>query len=42
MIDTKDGAGSKPESFEPIIEFKDVEFSYPTRPDYKVRVKLGK
>ncbi|XP_072037232.1 ATP-dependent translocase ABCB1-like [Amphiura filiformis] len=38
-IDSYSNDGSKPESFTPIVQFKDVYFKYPTRP--KVQVLRG-
>ncbi|KAJ2809849.1 hypothetical protein H4S07_003023, partial [Coemansia furcata] len=36
LIDNMDASGSSPEKFEGNVEFKDVKFSYPLRPDTKI------
>ncbi|KAJ2033739.1 hypothetical protein H4S03_005449, partial [Coemansia sp. S3946] len=36
LIDSLDSSGNSPEKFEGNVEFKDVKFSYPLRPDTKV------
>ncbi|KAJ2255465.1 hypothetical protein GGI13_001604, partial [Coemansia sp. RSA 455] len=36
LIDSLDSSGSSPEKFEGNVEFKDVKFSYPLRPDTKI------
>ncbi|KAJ2859700.1 hypothetical protein GGH94_005957 [Coemansia aciculifera] len=36
LIDSLDSSGSSPEKFEGNVEFKDIKFSYPLRPDTKI------
>ncbi|XP_076019746.1 ATP-dependent translocase ABCB1-like [Genypterus blacodes] len=40
-IDSSSDAGFKPDSIEGNIEFKNIDFSYPSRPDVKVLNKLS-
>ena len=37
-IDSSSNEGMVPETFDSTIQFKEVDFSYPTRPDVQVRI----